>query len=532
MPWEVAVVDGAPASRRHLELALGSAGYGVVGWSNAEAARAELAVNRPRVLVCELLMEGMDGFDLLAWARQQWRSEVQLVATSGIAWGHVSLAHIVRERFGARFLAKPFLRSEAVKLVEEAIGGAPPAGPRPVPPEWRIGVAEAQRLQTLAQQYERRLVRLGNLRGRTSVRTRAECTVKVNYLGEWVPRSVGNLSAGGLFVESETAQEPDQILELALDIPPLQRTFRLQARVAYRVSADRVSRGERPGFGVEFLDISEGDRAAIQQFVLDQSEGEGDAPGKAEPAARDPAPRRRGATRSTVLLVGLPTQQLLGRPGFLHRRGFEVVTAPAIEDAADLARLHKPALCVVHEKTIRLDPHRMLMQLGRLVDAAASIIVLGPTTLSSLLAAGLCGVVLPPDIPTLLLNDEIRQRLGIAERAALRVPYQAPVAVSAQGRQVEGEMVDVSVGGILLRTPQPLSMGTEVEVTFDLPGAPGLSAQGAVVRTERERSERGGRCGVAFLDLSPAALDAVRRFVQSHVPFQDFFGWLKQAYFE
>src|SRR5205814_953348 len=143
MAWEVAVVDGASASRRHLEIALTASGYKVVGWGNTETARIELGsiappLVPPRLLIVELVMDGMDGFDLLAWAKDQWRTGVELMATTGLTWGYVSLAHIVRERFGARFLQKPFLRSEAVQLVEKAIGPAC-APPATVPPEWRIG---------------------------------------------------------------------------------------------------------------------------------------------------------------------------------------------------------------------------------------------------------------------------------------------------------------------------------------------------------------------------------------------------------
>jgi DNA-binding response OmpR family regulator len=523
MGWDVAVVDSASGSRRHLQIALAAAGYNVVGWSNAGAARAELGVSPPRMLVSELLMDGMDGFDLLSWAREQWGQSVELLAVTGMAWGHVNLGQMVRERFGARFLSKPFLRSELVKVVQEAIG--PASAPAvSLPPEWRIGVAESQRAERFAEEYERHLVRLGSYRGRCSVRARAECTVQLNQQGQWVQRTVGNLSAGGLFIESDTPQEPDQVLEIALGIPSLERTFRTRARVAYRVPPDRVTRGERPGFGVEFLDLSDVDRRIIRAYVLDQREEE-----EAEEA---PVAVDGRKAHSWILLLGVGTQQLLGRPGFLHRRGFELASAPTVEDAEELARVRKPALCIAHERGLRPDPPRLLARLGRLVESASCIVVLGPTTLSSLLAAGLCGAVLRPDTPTALLNDEIRQRLGIAEREAFRVPYPAPARVSAAGQLFETEMVDISVGGMLLRAPHSLAVGTEVEVTFDLPENRGLVVRGSVVRNERQRAEPGGRSGLAFLDVDPAARTAIRRFVQSHVPFRDYFVWLKRALFE
>jgi len=538
MGWDVAVVDGALATRRHLELSLGAAGYRVVGWADAESARREL-VDPPRLLVSELLLDGMDGFDLLAWARSQWGDGVALVATTGVAWGQIDLAAVVSQRFGARFLRKPYLRSEAVALVREAIGPGPSAAEAIVATEFRIGVAEAARAESMAEEYERRLVRAGSHRGRHNLRARASGSVRFRHLDVAHQRPVGNLSVGGLYVESPSAPDPDEILDLELDVPALGPPRRLRARVAYRVLPERAAAGEAPGFGVEFLDLSGPDRSAIAQLVAQLKSSEeggegGDGAQRADSAeglTREPAGRRRQAGRSSVLLVGLPTQRLLGRPGFLHRRDIELVAASTIEDVEVMARLRKPALCIVHEEVIRFDPLALLGRLGRLVDSAANILVLGPTTLSALVARGLCGAVLRPDLPPLLLNDEIRQRLGVAERMSLRVPHRAPVQVRALEQTIETEMIDISVGGLLLRGLGHLTVGTPLALSFELAQGGRLSATATIVRFERGRGERGGTAGLAFLEIDRGAMQAIRRFVQSQVPFNEYFAWLKQAGF-
>jgi hypothetical protein len=539
MAWDVAVVDGASATRRHLELALAAAGYRVVGWGDAETARREL-VSPPRMLVSELIMDGgMDGFELLGWARARWGMGVALLATTGLAWGQVDLGEVVRERFGARFLRKPYLRSEAVELVLEAIGPGSASQDAIAAPEWRIGVAEAQRAESLAADYERRLVRAGSHRGRHSLRARATGSVRFQHEGVAHQRPLGNLSVGGLFIEAPSSPDPDEILELQIDVPALGRPLRLRTRVAYRVPPDRVAAGETAGFGGEFLDPSEHDRAAIATLVdqleaLEVGAEGGGSPGAAplELAGREAGLlRRRQAGRTWVLLVGLPPQQLLARPGFLHRRDIELLATPMMDEAESLARLRKPALCIVHESALRLDSHSQLSRLGRLVNDPSGILVLGPTTLSALVARGLCGAVLRPDLPPLLLNDEIRQRLGLSERMHLRVPHRAPVQARALEQTFEAEMIDISVGGMLLRGLSQPTVGARFALTFELAQAGQLAAAATVVRLERGRSERAATAGLVFTEIDRGASETIRRFVQSHVPFNEFHAWLKQAGF-
>jgi hypothetical protein len=357
--------------------------------------------------------------------------------------------------------------------------------------------------------------------------------VRFHHAGVLHERPLGNLSVGGLFVESPSSPDPDQILDLELEVPALGRPMRLRTRVAYRVPAGRGAAGEPVGFGGEFVDPSGDQREAIARLVdqfstLEETGGDGLVRAERSEA---PGARRRLASRSCVLLVGLPPQQLLGRPGFLHRRDIELVAAPLMEDAEFVAAARKPVLCIVHESAIPRDALPQLSRLGRLVSDASSIVVLGATTLSSLVARGLCGAVLRPDLPPLLLNDEIRQRLGLSERMSLRVPHRTPVQVRALEQTVETEMLDISVGGMLLRGLSHLTVGTPLELTFDLVHASKLAATATIVRLDRGRTERGGTAGLAFAEIDRGAMETIRRFVQSHVPFTEFYAWLKQAGF-
>jgi uncharacterized protein (TIGR02266 family) len=73
-----------------------------------------------------------------------------------------------------------------------------------------------------------------------------------------------NLNGGGMFVETESAAEPGQVVQLQFKLPGREDPLRVSARVAW------VSDGKAespPGMGVEFQDLSEETREAINDIV-------------------------------------------------------------------------------------------------------------------------------------------------------------------------------------------------------------------------------------------------------------------------
>jgi hypothetical protein len=93
-------------------------------------------------------------------------------------------------------------------------------------------------------------------------------------------------------------------------------------------------------------------------------------------------------------------------------------------------------------------------------------------------------------------------------------------------------MVNISVGGSLLRTKVDCQPGAQLKLVFDLPHAKKLTIRGLVVRSERRQGARESLVGIRFTHASAAVQEALRRFVQSQVNFREFFGWLKKSYFE
>ena len=72
-----------------------------------------------------------------------------------------------------------------------------------------------------------------------------------------------DVSPGGAFLRSDLLFEVGEILNLEIELPG-------KTRLKTRGRVVRVSRGETPpGMGIEFVDLSDADRAAIEKALSD-----------------------------------------------------------------------------------------------------------------------------------------------------------------------------------------------------------------------------------------------------------------------
>jgi CheY-like chemotaxis protein len=153
----VLVVDDDPSTRALLRRTLGRE-----GWSVAEAAsggealeRLDRAQNPPSVVILDLMMPGMDGFELLAEMRR--RDELRNVPVVIVTAKDLSQEELSWLRGNAeKVLPKgAYSRQELIKIVREMLsrgtGGAIAAtGPEAAPP------ARAAAAATAAQSRDRR----------------------------------------------------------------------------------------------------------------------------------------------------------------------------------------------------------------------------------------------------------------------------------------------------------------------------------------------------------------------------------------
>ena len=123
----ILVVDDDPDLLRLIEIRLSAAGYTVTTAGSAEQALGKMSVARPRLVVTDLKMAGMDGMALFEAARAENPALPVIILT---AHGTIpdAVAAVNRGVFG--YLTKPFDAKALLSEVERALAIAgPAAGP-------------------------------------------------------------------------------------------------------------------------------------------------------------------------------------------------------------------------------------------------------------------------------------------------------------------------------------------------------------------------------------------------------------------
>jgi hypothetical protein len=139
----------------------------------------------------------------------------------------------------------------------------------------------------------------------------------------------------------------------------------------------------------------------------------------------------------------------------------------------------------------------------RVVAAAGSFVLLRPTRIT-LAPVGACTlstlggrpVTWDGEVTLAPHPHELRFRVTggrpADRRTAVRVPVCAPVEVTAPTGSLEGELLDVSAGGMRFRRAGRLPAGTPVHVHAELPDGPVVDADAVV------RACDGDSCAVRF----------------------------------
>lgn len=111
----ILVVDDDESLRRMMEYTLNQAGYTVAVAPDGDLALKVIRKTQPRLIVTDLKMERMGGFELLANVRREFPDILMIVVT---AFGSVESAVEAMQRGAHDYLVKPFSR-EALRLAVE-----------------------------------------------------------------------------------------------------------------------------------------------------------------------------------------------------------------------------------------------------------------------------------------------------------------------------------------------------------------------------------------------------------------------------
>jgi len=202
----------------------------------------------------------------------------------------------------------------------------------------------------------------------------------------------------------------------------------------------------------------------------------------------------------------------------LKRSGVERMVSPGPEHAFEAIRTARPDLVILGEtpghdicvllRRVRADPATRMLQIAVINHMPPS-----PAEEAMLRRAG-ANVVLSADMIPDMSEESVEQFLDVPLRREVEMPVHFVVwsHVGPDTPPVEGRSINVSVRGLLLQTPEPVDIGSKLELTFRLPDDEvEIRAVGKAVR-EHPRGD-GKQIGVEFLILQDVARDRIRQFV-------------------
>src|SRR4051812_10384125 len=123
MNGKVLLVDDSGLARRSTRRLLEDAGYTVVEADDGLSALERFAVEKPDVVLLDLVMKGMYGLDVLAKLREMDPAARVIVMTADI---QTSSRDMVQSAGAAGFLNKPATGAAVINMVERVLSGSSP----------------------------------------------------------------------------------------------------------------------------------------------------------------------------------------------------------------------------------------------------------------------------------------------------------------------------------------------------------------------------------------------------------------------
>jgi len=185
----------------------------------------------------------------------------------------------------------------------------------------------------------------------------------------------------------------------------------------------------------------------------------------------------------------------------LGRIGYAIVSPEEWQESDALAS-RPPELCIVDE--------RRLAELPGDAFAATPLILLCAKGISSLDDRRVVGALARP-AGLHELYRLLQQTLESVPRGCLRIPTNLPARFFRSGREWHGAVRSLSENGCLVRTSEPMDLGAELEVSFELPRA-------GLIQTRAETAyQLVSDTGLVFQATPAASRRAILSFVEEQL---------------
>jgi uncharacterized protein (TIGR02266 family) len=114
-------------------------------------------------------------------------------------------------------------------------------------------------------------------------------------------------------------------------------------------------------------------------------------------------------------------------------------------------------------------------------------------------------------------GEDVALPFDLERRAAPRASLQLEISVGSESHFYSYLTDDLSAGGVFVVTYQPLSVGTDVQLEFNLPAAV-VRARGRVRWSRRATEHAPPGIGIAFTELGELERKEIDRFCKQRVP--------------
>ncbi len=210
-----------------------------------------------------------------------------------------------------------------------------------------------------------------------------------------------------------------------------------------------------------------------------------------------PAEKRR-----LILSIARPEAYVPLARAILGRMGYAIVSPDEWRDSPLLAG-RSPELCIVDDRRV-----------AELPDAtgftSTPLILLCGKGRASIEDRRVIGALARP-AGLHELYRLFQQSLETISRGSLRVPTNLPVRLRRAGREWQGSVLSLSENGCLVRTPEPMDLGAELEVAFELPRA-------GLIETRAESSyQLVPDMGLVFQATPAASRRAILSYVEENL---------------